>query len=144
MAGRTSSGTNSIRFDRRNPADRSTVVGLCTRPAFQATATVSPSRNASARSIRTPTSVPAFSISAACSCDPYPPLNAEARTPATPDGSRIRVATDSIGTSHSSPVTFQYSSSYSSKNRSALATSYRITTVRVASTAPGTRIFSLR
>ncbi len=49
--------------------------------------------------------------SASRDVSPYAPLKAMARTPSAPSGSTIMALAASIGTSHSSPVMFQYSSS---------------------------------
>ena len=104
----------------RNPATRAPVLGGVTVPLFHPTTAVSPSWYPSAWGITTLTVVPRVSSVASCAVEPYTPLKAIARMPDVPAGSSMRAEAASSGTSHSSPVTFQYSSSWSSKNRSPL------------------------
>jgi hypothetical protein len=55
-----------------------------------------------ASTMRSPIRTRAFSA-----VEPKLPVNARARTPETPSGSRTRIEAASIGTGHSVPVAFQ-------------------------------------
>ena len=59
----------------------------------------------------TSTVLPDAVTSASCPRERYDPVNSFVRTPVTPCGSRICALASPRGTSHSSPVTFQYNSS---------------------------------
>ena len=106
MPRKTSGGIASGRLLKMAAAARSAGVGRRTAPGFQPTTTVKPSFNPSDALVCTWTSLPS-TVAVARAVDPKAPRNAVARTPDTPSGSRTTAEADSIGTSHSSPVTFQ-------------------------------------
>ena len=118
MPAKTSSGSPSGQLLARKPSARSPAVGSATRPLSHPTTAVRPSRKPSGSAMVTRIVVPSMATSASCAVEPYTPLKATARMPVAPDGSAILAEAAPSGTSHSSPVTFQYSSSWSSKNRS--------------------------
>ncbi len=78
---------------------------------------------ASASLAVTRTTLPPTTTCASCSLEPYTPVKACARKLlAAPRGKMMVAMALSIGTGQSLPVTFQYSSSWSSNQRTALVT----------------------
>src|SRR3982075_469600 len=107
MNRKTGTGKNNGQLLSKNRLTRSLVAGSLTKPLSQPTTTVKPSWKESGRSMETFTLLSDVATSAFWAREPYEHVNAGGAIPDTPGGSRICALAFSMGTSHSSPVTFQ-------------------------------------